>query len=690
MKKRSFIQFLIIGLIIITTHQGNAQNKKHCGTSNAVKTLYQIRPKSKAEALDFNRFTREYLVSSKNKAASEYVIPVVFHVYGTNFNGYSLNNTIITEAIQKTNEDFQGLTADWNNIIPEFDGVKKSLNISFKLAQIDPNGNATTGIIYYPNAAGYGNGGGYDTQIQQDAWDNYKYMNVYIQNDLYNDGTTNNSGVAWYPDTWMSDNDLSRVVYNGAYLGSNTDENFRSVLTHEFGHWLNLIHTFEDGCPDAINCSESGDLICDTPPADESSMNGTLNCQGVVTNWENFMDYSSNYSMFTIEQVARMEAALQHSTRFPLWQDANLNATGVNGNLGPRLVVGDTRFEENYVNDGSIDNEISISAIDGAEFALTELLTEGTHFTVSNLPAGLEIKINVENSTSATLTIIGNANTHNNADDISNISITFLDASIVGGVASLLTPDIIGLSIDFIPPYEIIYENITDITASSSSTWTYFEIDNGHKFGIWVENGDLRFETYKKPMICEAGTKNISLIPYNEEINSDRNWVAGGDYPDEHDIRTSAYTIWDGETGYMGFQFISNGHPCYGWFKITVSSNGNSYTLHEYAYNQEPYASIAAGTQNVDGDLTSYHALTNENNGGVTIYPNPANRSLTINLKSDSRTHAQLFTMNGKLIKEQYLTNSNSTIDISEIKKGMYFIRLNSSGNTNTEKIIIE
>ncbi len=30
-------------------------------------------------------------------------------------------------------------------------------------------------------------------------------------------------------------------------------------------------------------------------------------------------------------------------------------------------------------------------------------------------------------------------------------------------------------------------------------------------------------------MICESVTKNITFIPCNEEINSERNWVAGGE-----------------------------------------------------------------------------------------------------------------------------------------------------------------
>lgn len=73
----------------------------------------------------------------------------------------------------------------------------------------------------------------------------------------------------------MTDENLARVVYNGAYIGTNTDENFRRVLTHEFGHFLNLAHTFDDNSgawPDGCNLNKAGepnpgDWVEDTPKA---------------------------------------------------------------------------------------------------------------------------------------------------------------------------------------------------------------------------------------------------------------------------------------------------------------------------------------------------------------------------------------------------------------------------------------
>ncbi|WP_028762903.1 M43 family zinc metalloprotease [Shewanella colwelliana] len=262
-----------------------------------------------------------------------FIIPVVFHVYGTVHNGDTVNDAVIIDALNKTNEDFQGRTADFADIDPEFENVKDALNIEFRLVSIDPNGNPTSGIIYHPESSGAGNYSSSD--VKRDHWDNYKYMNVYIQNDLYADGVTNNSGVAWYPDSGMSDEGLARVAYNGAYLGTNTDENFRSVLTHEFGHFLDLIHTFEGGCKRGFErrCAITGDENCDTPQQNSWQMNpgdgGILNCMGQTINWQNFMAYSDQYANFTQDQVARMQNGLNSGARVTLWSASNLAATGV-------------------------------------------------------------------------------------------------------------------------------------------------------------------------------------------------------------------------------------------------------------------------------------------------------------------------------------------------------------------------
>lgn len=311
-----------------------------CQTSEMADLFYGNNTKAQIQQANFETFIKEYSKQNqglKKQNATCYIIPVVFHVYGTTQGGKTVNNSIIINALNGLNNDFHGLNSDYSTVHNTFLSIRDKMpDLTFALAQKDPSGNPTSGIVYHTTASGYGNGTGYDAIIAADAWDNYKYMNVYVMNDLYNDGVTNNSGVAWYPSTIMSDNNTARVVYNGAYLGTNTGVEFASVLTHEFGHWLNLIHTFEGGCV------SPNDNVNDTPPCDYSaahytchpsaSANSPLNCSSNLINAENYMDYSGAsgcYKMFTQGQVARMYASLMHPARQALWQPANLVATGL-------------------------------------------------------------------------------------------------------------------------------------------------------------------------------------------------------------------------------------------------------------------------------------------------------------------------------------------------------------------------
>ncbi|MDN5201950.1 M43 family zinc metalloprotease [Fulvivirgaceae bacterium BMA10] len=271
-------------------------------------------------------------------ATTQYVIPTVVHVFGTNFAGWPVNDNIIQTALEEVNKDFKGLNTDFNDVVPAFAPLRATMDLEFRLATIDPNGNPTTGIIYHPDVGcGLGNAA-FDTRISDHAWDNYKYCNVYISLDLHCEGSFN-SGVAWLPDVSMSNANTARVVYNGRYLwGNDLDSEFQATLTHEFGHWLGLHHTFRGNCSDTDFAfgggSERPDAASwDDTPATLSNTSGCSNaerCAGAgQVNVSNYMDYSDCRRMYTAGQVQVMTWHLEnHPGRQVLWQESNLIATG--------------------------------------------------------------------------------------------------------------------------------------------------------------------------------------------------------------------------------------------------------------------------------------------------------------------------------------------------------------------------
>lgn len=596
MKQKLLFISLISGLIGLSAQSSSPPEGKYCKAQEMNEVVYKLNPASWLEKSNFERFTRNFSATNKATQQQDFVIPVVFHVYGDVQSGKTVSYEKIVKALEMVNKDYQGLNDDFNTVEDYFKPRRSAMNITFKLALIDPNGACSSGVVFHPNQSGFGNGGGYDAAIQRDAWDNKKYMNIYIQNDLYDDGDLFNSGVAWYPNTSMSDRNLARVVYNGSYIHGNTDKEFASILTHEFGHFLNLIHTFDGGCNDP-----NGDYVDDTPKEnglhDLSCTPGT-NCDGDKVNIENYMGYNGAkgcYKMFTEGQVDRMLAALQHPARISLWQESNLSATGVNLQNPTFLTSDRSTFIENMSNDGRFSASVEISVNGSSTFipSIGTILQDGVHFT-HDFPNGLTPKLTVSANKKVTLILEGSAGEHgvaNNGQYTINFTSTALsNASNCSEISFIL---------EYKNPYEIVYQNLVskNIKVSSSVGWKFFSLFEAD-FGAWrIGNGELKVETYGGALVTNPNSFKIAKLAENTVINALSNFtkpVRSGSYP-QLDLRLPDYTDWDGSTGFIGYEFPYNGGTCYGWMKVKVDQDGNGYSVLEYAYNTEPGGDVYAG-----------------------------------------------------------------------------------------------
>jgi hypothetical protein len=594
-----------------------------CRTSEENEKIYKLNPNALKERKDFDAFSKKFSSERKSKTSKQlqtsYVIPVVFHIYGDVQNGKTVTYQKIVNHLAQVNDDFNGRNDDYTTVDPLFQARRGTLNIEFKLAKIDPNGGCTSGVVFHPAKNGYGNSSGYDDQIAADAWDNKKYMNVYIQADLNADRVYNSSGVAWYPNSEMTANNTARVVFNGLYLYDNSySKEFSSTLTHEFGHFLNLIHTFEGGCTGT-------DEVDDTPIEDGKhtlSCNQGTNCNGDRVNNENYMGYNGSrgcYKMYTQGQINRMLAALEHPARKTLWQASNLIATGVNNTNG--LLASSTNlFKETVSNDGSFDTSSTITLSGSDTFALSAgTMVSGTHFT-HTFPAGITPVLTVNSNSQLTLTLTGKATNNQRIDNAKGV-ITFLPAAFTGGAPNM-TCMALYYDFKFIDTYGIYFVDMTDATANAALTWKAFKIEKGDDpaFGAWRYAADaLKFETYTKRLVCETGTKNITLLGSNTQVGPASNFTAPGAYPNQLDIRTASYTNWDGKTGYVGFDYLVDGLTCYGWFKVNVDANGNGFTVTEYAYNTQPGSPITTGVTAKTGVTLSPATLyeSDDNDGSV-------------------------------------------------------------------------
>ncbi|MBS1581245.1 MAG: T9SS type A sorting domain-containing protein [Bacteroidetes bacterium] len=292
---------------------------------------HRLQEMQQAEA-QLEAFTQGFTAAERG-GGQGYVIPVVFHIIHDNGQENISDDQIIDE-MRILNEDFNKQNPEWPNVRPAFLDLVADVGVTFRLAQLDPNGNCTKGITRTQSPLT--NDG---TQTMKDLiqWPRDRYLNVWVAASA--DGA---AGYAMYPgsvaSSWAAGAD--GIVILHSYVGSiGTSNAGRShALSHEVGHWINLAHCWGSTNDPGVSC-DGDDGVADTPQTigwDHCDLNGAT-CGSTLDNVENFMEYAYCQKMFTNGQKARMLAALNSSTagRNNLWTDQNLALTGVN--LAPAL-----------------------------------------------------------------------------------------------------------------------------------------------------------------------------------------------------------------------------------------------------------------------------------------------------------------------------------------------------------------
>jgi hypothetical protein len=259
----------------------------------------------------------------------EITIPIVVHIIhpmgqaiGT---GANLSVAQIQSQIDVLNEDFSRMNPDAGQTPNAFTGVAGNPMFRFILACKDPNGLGTTGITrtasnvanFTPanNAAKFTNQGGIN------AWPTNRYLNIWVVPAI------NGGALLGYAQNIMrynSDPNTDGVVVAanvfGRGAGFNLDPQFNlgRTLTHEVGHWLNVIHIWGlsmGTTNNPHNCNDS-DESADTPNQWGFTLGAPAFPTGSCNNgangnmFMNFMDLTEDATMniFTNDQRARMRA----------------------------------------------------------------------------------------------------------------------------------------------------------------------------------------------------------------------------------------------------------------------------------------------------------------------------------------------------------------------------------------------
>ena len=316
--KPYFIIFLLGGLGHSLLSYGQ-QTINNCPSDDLRNQYLLAHPeKAKKEQEELAIYKKKFLElqtnPNNNKSSGLYTLPVVFHIIhsGELIGAYkNPSDEYVSEKISSINQYIRGTQTTSTPTYPDVTNYGVDPEIELCLAQEDPNGNYSSGIVRYyaPDVASV-NISTTDF-INQNKWDTDRYVNIFMNGTL-------TTATAYY--TGGAD-----VIVTKPGL---------PALAHEMGHYLSLWHTFTNSCSNS-DCFNTGDRVCDTPPqtsatydnvqntcstdSDDTSLNNpfrpiSMGGQGDVNDMlGNMMDYGSPGALFTQGQVTKMRNNIEVS-----------------------------------------------------------------------------------------------------------------------------------------------------------------------------------------------------------------------------------------------------------------------------------------------------------------------------------------------------------------------------------------
>ena len=98
---------------------------------------------------------RKKLIKNHSKKKTTVIIPVVVHnITHSGGQGY-VSKSVIDAQINRLNIDFNRQNSDANQTRALFAPFAGAVDVEFRLAHIDPNGNCTEGIVRMENSLSY-------------------------------------------------------------------------------------------------------------------------------------------------------------------------------------------------------------------------------------------------------------------------------------------------------------------------------------------------------------------------------------------------------------------------------------------------------------------------------------------------------------------------------------------------------
>ncbi len=209
---------------------------------------------------------------------------------------------------------------------------------------------------------------------------------------------------------------------------------------------------------------------------------------------------------------------------------------------------------------------------------------------------------------------------------------------------------------------------------------------------IWHPGSSLSDSTIANPIAGPVLTTTYTVIGTDVGgcQNTDSVTITVLGNPSLPSIVKGNDTLYCTPASYAAYQWYLNGSP------ISGATNANYVYTQNGTYYVEVFNTL--GCSSVSTTISVNDVGINEISSTLkaNVYPNPANQELNIDLYSQSQNTIviELIDISGRLVlSEQYQISiglNQKQINIDQVQKGLYMLKLSSENGVSTEKIIIQ
>jgi PKD repeat protein len=675
----------------------------------------------------FNQKVAEFVAANNNQQGKlssmpSYTIPVVVHVIHNGENvgtGSNISQTQVNSQITVLNADYAGTGFNVNNVPSAFSTLVADCQITFCLAQKDPNGNvlAEPGIHRVNrNTAGftappYSNTSYIDNTIKpQTIWNPSNYLNMWVLNlggGLLGyatfPGGTGLTGLSGFG-TSSTDGVVMGYNYFGNTGNVSAPYNKGRTATHEVGHWLGLRHIWGDS-----NC---GNDFCTDTPTQQAANYGcpsypNPSCNNTSDMHMNFMDYTDDACMymFTPNQKTRVQTAMANGT----YRSNLSNSSNTVCNSTPTAPTSAFTFPSGTHCTGSPYTFTSTStgsptsyswvASPAAGVTISTATSQNPSITFTN-PGTYSISLTVSNtqgSNSSTQTFVVQACATGGCDTISNFDFVNHTAALYGsgtfGYASGHNDYLDKAKADFYPAGSYLPNYRV------SGAIYYFGVKHDGAGGatsinckVWDDNGASGAPSTAFTPSVPLSINSIdvtgmgNLVNFNPPINPNN----GGFYVGFDGL------VYNGTTGTFDTVAILTNQdgeaaPVTAWEQWS----DNSWHSFNDGTNNTWQLDVSLCIAVIMCDATTADIQIINPTKEVVFYPNPAHNTLHINVgsKKEGNVSFKFTNLMGQTVFEKStntIADGNYQLSLDTISSGVYFVTVSTPERTVTKKIIIE